>query len=176
MLRFVLETSGWIASPTLFTIGVRSIAAASLLCFCGCADDGLAPLYGKVFVDGAAAPMGVSLDFIPTDKSLLPCTAETNEQGDFVAQFTFRKRGVQPGEYTARLTPGSIFPAQSSPDQQESGRTDAGETPKPDGKSRTLPRRPTRQSNGLPKKYYEKIETFFVDENGLKIDFHLETE
>lgn len=158
------------------SLSLRFLAVAGFLCLGGCADDGLVPLYGKVLVDGTAAPKGVSLEFIPTDKSLLPCSAETNDRGEFAAQFTFRKTGVQPGEYTARLLPGSTLPSQDASATTEQGSTDMGETPKPGENTRPQPRRRSRQSNGVPSKYFEKIETFLVGKNGLEIELHIETD
>ena len=137
--------------------GVLMLAlGASVLGVTGCGDK-LASLRGTVYVDGKPAPEGLSLMFRPTDRKLLPASAMTDVTGRYVAKFTFRKDGIQPGEYIAHLT---LY-----------GGNAAAEPPPPEERSRSSGR-PAFQ---YPEKYYEEISRVTVGAGRNVVDLNIST-
>ncbi|MGL6196840.1 MAG: hypothetical protein ACRC2T_18665 [Thermoguttaceae bacterium] len=128
----------------------------------GCGN-GLTSLKGKINIDGKPAPMGVCLEFVPSDASQLPCMGGADENGNYEVQFSFQKKGIQPGEYTVRLLPYSGGGSSGMPTLDANGNP----IPKPEVEN------PVAK---LPKSYYEKIEVINVPKGGLKKDFDLKSE
>ena len=82
-----------------------------ILCFCfilalaGCNSDGLVTLKGKVTVDGAPAPAGISLQFQPLSEGS-PSYAITDADGNYEAEFSFSKKGIMVGKHRVSFIPG----------------------------------------------------------------------
>ena len=84
---------------------------ASLFFFClasivvtGCGNGGLATLTGTVTIDGELAPAGVGLEFNPLQGGS-SSYAETDEKGAYVAAYTHKRLGIEPGEHRVKLFP-----------------------------------------------------------------------
>ena len=74
----------------------------------GCGSGALPSLSGTVTIDGNPAPAGVALQFSPTSEGGSPSYAQTDANGNYEAQFSFNKTGIQPGEHSVKLIPGSV--------------------------------------------------------------------
>lgn len=136
-----------------------AVVVAGLVAICGCGDN-LASLRGTVYVDGKPAPKGMALVFDPIDKSLLPAYGFTDGNGQYRAQFTFRKDGIQPGEYVAHLSLAEAGDAYSS-----------GNTPAYSDR---------RGADGLrvfkyPRKYYDEIVRLTVSGGRNVVDLSIST-
>jgi hypothetical protein len=124
--------------------GVLAMAATVVL-LVGC-DTRLASLTGTVTIDGHTAPKGLSLEFTPTGQGS-SSYASTDAAGRYEAAFTFRKKGIQPGEHRVRLLPSAV------------------ETPMPviGPNGQPMPERTAGASLAkLPRRYYEEIEILTV--------------
>ncbi len=141
---------------------VHSLFASLVMASIGCGN-GLSSLTGTVRVDGQPAPEGVSLEFSPTAAGGAPSYCSTDSQGRYEAAFTFREKGIQPGEHRVRLVPGGAGPGGPSK-MPEFG---------PDGK-------PIVVASVTPKKfpdaYFQEIQKIQVESGSNKIDIDLVTE
>jgi hypothetical protein len=111
----------------------------------GCGDR-LSALSGTVTIDGQPAPKGLSFEFSPTGPGSSSYAA-TDANGRYEAAFTFRQKGIQPGEHRVRLIPSEV----------EIPMPEIG----PDGKPIGVPAGPSLVAK-LPRKYYEQIELITV--------------
>ncbi|MGY8769327.1 MAG: hypothetical protein ACKVH8_12990 [Pirellulales bacterium] len=139
---------------TLFTLSVLCLSLA------GCGSD-LSGLTGTITIDGNPAPKGLSIEFSPVDPKGLSSYASTDENGYYEAAFTFKTKGIQPGEYTVRLMPKTVEPSMP--------------VIGPDGKPVAEP--PKKNPIGkLPRAYYDEIQKVTVDSGSMTLDIELTTE
>lgn len=120
-----------------------AVIVSQLACGCG---DRLASLKGTVSIDGRVAPKGVAFEFSPVGPGTSSYAA-TGADGQYEAEFTFRKKGIQPGRYIVRLMPSVIEAAMPTFDD--------------DGKPIGVNNTPSPLTD-LPKKYYERIEEITI--------------
>lgn len=136
---------------------------ASILVVCltasGCGD-GLASLQGMVTIDGQPAPRGLVLEFSPLGVGS-SSYATTDAEGRYEAAFTFRRKGIEPGEHLVRLLPSQVEPPM--PEIDASGRPVAPEKTEP-------------AAVKLPQKYYGEVETIVVAAGRNTHDFELVSE
>lgn len=109
-------------------------------------------------IDGSPAPAGLSLQFAAIDVGGSPSYASTDEHGHYEAAFTFKRKGIEPGQHLVRLIPSDF----------EASMPKIG----PDGKPEARPPNPLAK---LPREYFEKIEEIQVNEGRNVVDFHLKT-
>lgn len=126
----------------------------------GCGSGALPSLSGTVTIDGNPAPAGVALQFSPTSEGGSPSYAQTDANGNYEAQFSFNKTGIQPGEHSVKLIPGSV------------------ETPMPEigPNGRPVGPAPKNPLSGLPKTYWEEIEVITVQPGPNAHDIVLKSE
>ena len=141
------------------------ISLMMLVCFglafmSGCGSDGLASLKGNVTVDGQPAPAGIGLEFNPIDSGS-PSYAVTDENGEFVAAYTFKRMGIEPGEHRIKLLPGN-----------SGGGREKMPTP---GETNLADQRGSRPGPQFPKSYYAEIMKITVDAGNNSISIPLET-
>jgi len=146
---------------TLRTGGpTRLLAAVVLVAAVGCGGSGLPSLTGTVSIDGKPAPAGVALQFSPTLEGGSPSYAKTDAEGKYEAQFSFNKTGIQLGEHSVKLIPGSV----------ETPMPEIG----PDGRPIGPP--PKNPMANLPQSYWEEIETIQVTAGSNSHDIVLQSE
>ncbi|QDU78139.1 hypothetical protein Pan97_52210 [Bremerella volcania] len=146
---------------TLRACGLSKLLSAVLLAAAvGCGGSGLPSLTGTVTIDGKPAPAGVAIQFSPIAEGGSPSYAQTDEQGKYEAQFSFNKTGIQPGEHSVKLIPGSVVTP-----MPEIG---------PDGRPVGPP--PKNPLANLPKSYWEEIEVIQVDAGSNTHDIALVSE
>jgi len=87
---------------------IPALALTAALMVPGCSGDDLATLTGTVTIDGKPAPEGLSIEFAPIDGPGSPSSARTDADGNYVAMFTFKKEGIQPGRHRVHLMPSQI--------------------------------------------------------------------
>ncbi len=141
-------------SKLMIPLAVVLVATAA-----GCGGSGLPSLTGKVTIDGKPAPAGVAIQFSPTVEGS-PSYAQTDANGNYEAQFSFNKTGIQLGEHSVKLIPGSV----------EAPMPEIG----PDGRPTGPP--PKNPMADLPKAYWEEIEVIQVDPGSNSHDIALMTE
>jgi hypothetical protein len=92
----------FMAIQRIFDMYRLSIMIACLglivLSFTGCNKDGVARVEGTLTVDGQPAPAGVKLIFDPVEPGERESTAETDEDGRYVAKFSVQREGVYMGD------------------------------------------------------------------------------
>ena len=129
-----------------------------LLCgsLAGCGDR-LASLQGTVTVNGQVAPKGLAFEFSPLGPGS-PSYGTTDAEGRYVAAFTFKRKGIEPGEHLVRLLPSQI--EMPMPEFDDRGR---------------LVGKPKEASPiaKFPREYYEQITTIVVSEGYNTHDFEL---
>lgn len=86
--------------------------------FLGCNSDGLVTLKGKVTVDGAPAPAGISFQFQPLSEGS-PSYAITDADGNYQAEFSYTKKGIQVGKHRVSFIPGGGGGDEAMPDNVE---------------------------------------------------------
>jgi hypothetical protein len=132
----------------------------------GCGNSsGLAHLSGTVFVDTQPAQAGLQLEFIPQQKGLVPAYATTGDGGQYVAQFSFREDGIQPGNYIVRLVPGS--------GGADGANGDVNQTPKPGENTGELSRKSVNSQ--FPAQAYQELARIDVPRSGLRYDIEITT-
>ena len=125
----------------------------------GCGDR-LSSLRGAVTIDGQPAPEGLAFEFSPVGKGS-SSYASTDREGRYEAAFTFRRKGIEPGEHLVRLLPSQI--EMPMPKIGADGRpVEMAEQRSPVGK--------------LPREYYERITTIVISPGSNSYDFELTTE
>ena len=140
------------------------VVCCVLLLASGCKNDGLVSLQGQVTVDGQPAYEGICLQFQPIAGGS-PSYAETDAEGKYEAQFTFKTAGIQPGEHRVSLMPGGGGGSgEQIPDDIVDGKPVGGSRGKRNGG------RPK-----LPDKYYGEITTITVENSSNNIDIALST-
>ncbi|MEW4565192.1 hypothetical protein AB1K70_21895 [Bremerella sp. JC770] len=96
-----------------------TITLATLLMAClGCGPAGMPTLTGTVTIDGKAAPAGISFQFSPLRTGGSCSYAQTDENGNFTAQFSMRQEGIQEGTHRVQLMPGFFPPDMDSRDAE----------------------------------------------------------
>ncbi|MFN3150843.1 carboxypeptidase regulatory-like domain-containing protein [Bremerella sp.] len=138
----------------------KLFAVALLAAAAGCGGSGLPSLTGTVTIDGKPAPAGVALQFSPTAEGGSPSYAQTDADGKYEAQFSFNKTGIQLGEHSVKLIPGSV----------ETPMPEIGPDGKPVGPA------PKNPMGSLPKSYWEEIEVIQVEPGSNTHDFALTSE
>ena len=124
----------------------------------GCGDR-LSSLRGAVTIDGQPAPKGLSFEFSPVGEGS-SSYASTDGEGRYEAAFTFRRKGIEPGEHLVRLLPSQI--EMPMPKIGANGRpVEMSEQRSPVGK--------------LPREYYERITTIIISPGSNSYDFELTT-
>ncbi|PQO31228.1 hypothetical protein C5Y96_12850 [Blastopirellula marina] len=135
-------------------------AVALLATVAGCGGSGLPSLTGTVTIDGKPAPAGVAIQFSPTAEGGSPSYAQTDANGKYEAQFSFNKNGIQQGEHSVKLIPGSVVTS-----MPEIG---------PDGRPVGPP--PKNPLGSLPKTYWEEIEVIKINAGSNTHDIALTSE
>lgn len=135
-------------------------AVAFLAAAVGCGGSGLPSLTGTVTIDGKPAPAGVAIQFSPIAEGGSPSYAQTDANGHYEAQFSFSKTGIQLGEHSVKLIPGSV----------ETPMPEIGPDGRPVGPA---PKNPLAQ---LPKSYWEEIEVIQVNGGSNSHDIALTSE
>ena len=124
----------------------------------GCSDR-LSSLRGVVTIDGQPAPKGLAFEFSPVGAGS-SSYASTDGEGRYEAAFTFRRKGIEPGEHLVRLLPSQI--EMPMPKIGANGRpVEVSEQRSPVGK--------------LPREYYERITTIVISPGSNSYDFELTT-
>ena len=124
----------------------------------GC-NDRLSSLRGVVTIDGQPAPKGLAFEFSPVGTGS-SSYASTDGEGRYEAAFTFRRKGIEPGEHLVRLLPSQI--EMPMPKIGANGRpVEMSEQRSPVGK--------------LPREYYERITTIVISPGSNSYDFELTT-
>ncbi|GAA4431542.1 hypothetical protein [Bremerella cremea] len=149
-MRFLTNAAGNLA---------RCLFLLVLLVVTGCGGGGLPSLSGVVTIDGKPAPAGVALQFSPTTDGGSPSYAQTDHSGHYVAQFSFNKPGIQIGEHSVKLIPGSV----------ETPMPEIGPDGRPVG---PLPKNPMAD---LPRGYWEEIEVIVVESGSNRHDIALKS-
>lgn len=134
------------------------LLAAVLTAAVGCSDNSLPGLKGQVLVNGQPAPEGISLVFEPHIDGDSPSYANTDKNGEFVAEFTFNKKGILVGTHSVRLGPGSS--PGPMPVIDENGRPVPGSEPKP---------------QQFPPEYYRHIQDVTVEPGSNTVTIELKT-
>ena len=99
LMTISFSSKSW---PRIVALSCLSVC----ICICvGCGNGDLASLKGDVTVDGKPATAGIALEFSPIEGGS-PSYAVTDENGEFVAEFTHQRFGIQPGEHRVKLFPG----------------------------------------------------------------------
>lgn len=146
---------------TLRALGLSKLLAVALLAAAaGCGGSGLPSLTGTVTIDGKPAPAGVAIQFSPTAAGGSPSYAQTDADGKYEAQFSFNKTGIQPGEHSVKLIPGSV----------EAPMPEIGPNGQPIGPP------PKNPMANLPKTYWEEIEVIQVEAGSNTHDIALASE
>lgn len=145
----------------LTPILILSVALFSIGC-----GDGLSSLQGTVTVDGKPAGEGIALQFQPLSEGS-PSYAQTDANGNYVAQFTHRKSGIEPGQHRVSLVPGSAGPGggEQMPDEVGEGMA----------KMPVASAEAANKRISFPKEYYGEIMTIEVKSGSNSIDIPLKT-
>jgi len=132
---------------------LTTITLASLLAVClGCGPSGMPTLTGTVTIDGKPAPAGISFQFSPVQPGGSSSFAQTDEQGNYAAQFSMRQEGIQEGTHRVQLMPG-FFPPDMEPNE-------------------------ARRLNPLkkvPKTYYEEVTQVTIEPGSNTLDITLDS-
>ena len=141
----------------------RAIPQVTLLLLlvlsCGCRDSELSSLTGTVTVDGQPAPAGINLGFVPILQGS-PSYGTTDENGQFVANYTFKRTGIEPGEHRVKLMPAGGSEREKMPSLDDN--TGAGE-------------RGMSVGPNFPQSYYAEITKITISPGRNSIDIPLET-
>lgn len=147
--------------PLSHCVAVLSLASlVSLMTGCG---DNLSSLQGQVTIDGRPAPAGLSLEFSPVAAGGSQSYASTNASGEYEASFTFREKGILPGEHIVHLVPGG------GPVGDESMPVIG-----PNGKP--VPQNDKPSAPELPEHYYQEILRITVQPGANQIDIPLSSD
>jgi hypothetical protein len=138
---------------------VAVIVCLSFLPGCG---NGLSSLTGVVTVNGKPAPEGIALEFAPVGPGGSSSFASTDSEGRYEASFTFKEKGIQPGEHSVRLVPGGGSIQTNMPEIGADG--------KPIQKANA------DSSAPFPQSYYQEIQRIKVDSGRNNIDIALKTD
>jgi hypothetical protein len=146
----------------------RVVCACIVLAFLGCNSDGLVTLKGKVTVDGAPAPAGISFQFQPLSDGS-PSYAITDADGNYEAEFSYTKKGIMVGKHRVSFIPGGGGGGgdEAMPDNIE----ELGQSNKPV----ESPAQANRKRPSFPDSYWGEIMQINVENKANVIDIPLES-
>lgn len=145
----------------------RLVCVCILLLFMGCNSDGLVTLKGKVTVDGAPAPAGISFQFQPLSEGS-PSYAITDADGNYEAEFSYTKKGIMVGKHRVSFIPGGGGGGdEAMPDNIE----ELGQSNKPVESSAQA----NRKRPSFPDSYWGEIMQITVENKANVIDIPLES-
>ena len=147
----------------LRTICLMTLPWALFALGCG---DGLCSLEGTVTIDGKPAGEGIALQFQPISSGS-PSYAKTDSEGHYVAEFTHRRKGIQPGKHRVSLVPGSSVGGMEQIPDTIDGELSAKPVPTSEA---------ANAKATLPSRYFGEIMTITVEPGSNSIDIPLETE
>lgn len=147
----------------MYKIGLLTTIGIACLVSLGCGD-GLSSLRGTVTIDGKPAREGLGLQFQPIGAGS-PSYATTDKDGNYVAQFTHRASGIQPGKHRVSLVPGGGGGGEQIPDNID----DAMSRRKVDTAEQA-----NRRAQ-LPQSYYSEITVITVESGSNTINIALES-